>query len=129
MHNPVSHEELIRSAILAKKERSRIDCWPRIGISLKKVMAYVGGMEDLAKLLRADEGYADAYTIEEQIQRASDNIRSCIRAFENIHEVKIEIFTPLSRFEDHTKAFLQILKRPEEIAEEKERNKTTQIVI
>jgi hypothetical protein len=98
------------------RERDRLNKWPRIGIRLEKVMAVIGHMEDLARLLREDEGYAGMYTIEEQIQRASDNLRFSIRAFENMHEVKVEIFTPYSPFEDYSEAFLPYIKKPEENA-------------
>jgi len=60
------------------REKARLETWPRIGIRLEKVMAVTGHMEDLARLLREDEGYADMYTIEEQIQRASDRLRASI---------------------------------------------------
>lgn len=44
------------------RERDRLNKWPRIGIRLEKVMAVIGHMEDLARLLREDEGYAGMYS-------------------------------------------------------------------
>lgn len=98
------------------RERDRLDKWPRIGICLEKVMAVAGHMEDLARLLREDEGYADMYTIEEQIQRTSDRLRASIRMFEKAHQVKVEIFTPYSPFEDYTDQFISSIKKPEEVS-------------
>jgi len=97
-----------------KQERSRLISWPRVGICLEEVMAFMGRMENAARTLREDEQYAEMYTIEEQIQRASDNLRASIRAFEKIHEVKIEIFTFFSPFENHTKHFIATIKTPDE---------------
>lgn len=98
------------------EEKARLQIWPRIGIRLEKVMAVTGHMEDLARLLREDEGYAGMYTIEEQIQRASDRLRASIRIFEKAHQVKVEIFTPYSPFEDCTEQFIGSIKKPEEVS-------------
>ena len=97
-------------------EKARLEAWPRIGISLERVMSSIGRMEDVAKLLREDEGYADMYTIDEQIQRASDRLRSSIRTFERKYQVKIEIFTPYSPFDNQTKRFINSIKKPEEMS-------------
>ncbi|MBP9828580.1 MAG: hypothetical protein KBD04_00915 [Proteobacteria bacterium] len=103
-------------AALPAREKARLQIWPRIGIRLEKVMAVTGHMEDLARLLREDEGYAGMYTIEEQIQRASDRLRASIRIFEKAHQVKVEIFTPYSPFEDYTEQFIGSIKKPEEVS-------------
>lgn len=100
---------------IAKIEKDRLYKWPRIGISLEKVMAVVGQMEDISRTLREDEQYAESYTIEEQIQSASDKLRLSIRTFEKKHKVKIEIFTFFSPFQDHTDFFIAYLKDAEEI--------------
>jgi len=97
-------------------EKARLETWPRIGISLERVMSSMGRMEDVAKLLREDEGYTDMYTIEEQIQRVSDRLRSSIRTFERRYQVKIEIFTPYSPFENQTKRFISVIEKPEEMS-------------
>jgi len=102
--------------ISPKQERDRLDKWPKIGIKLEKVMRSAGRMEDVARLLREDEAYADMYTIEEQVQRASDRIRASIRDFEKHHQVKLEIFTPYSSFEDSSSQFIPNLKKPEEMS-------------
>lgn len=104
-----------KEEVLPKQERSRITTWPKIGICLEEVMAFMGRMENAARTLREDEQYAEMYTIEEQIQRASDNLRFSIRAFEKLHGVKIEIFTFYSPFENHTKHFIPTIKKPQEI--------------
>lgn len=104
-----------KDQVVPEDEKARLERWPRIGISLEKVMASVGHMEDVARLFREDEGYAGMYTIEEQIQRASDYLRASIRAFEKAHKVKIEIFTAYSPFEDHTDDFIGTIKKPEEM--------------
>lgn len=98
------------------QERERLAQWPRIGIRLEKVMAQAGQMEDVARLLREDEGYAGSYTIEEQIQRASDRLRTSIRAFEKNHRVKVEIFTAFSPFADYTDEFLPHIQKPGEMS-------------
>lgn len=98
------------------QERERLEKWPRIGIRLEKAMAQAGQMEDVARLLREDEGYAESYTIEEQIQRASDRLRASIRAFEKAHRVKIEIFTAFSPFADYTDEFLPHIQKPNEMS-------------
>lgn len=103
-------------AALPAREKAHLQIWPRIGIRLEKVMAVTGHMEDLARLLREDEGYAGMYTIEEQIQRASDRLRASIRIFEKAHQVKVEIFTPYSPFEDYTEQFIGSIKKPEEVS-------------
>jgi hypothetical protein len=100
-----------------KQERDRLDKWPKVGIRLEKIMRSAGRMEDVARLLREDESYADMYTIEEQVQRASDRIRASIRDFEKQHQVKIEIFTPYSPFEDNSSQFIPNIKKPEEMSE------------
>lgn len=87
-------------------------------MSLERVMAQAGNMEDVARLLREDEDYAEMYTIEEQVQRVSDRVRASIRAFEKHHQVKIEIFTPYSPFEDSSSQFIPTIKKPEEMSEE-----------
>lgn len=97
-------------------EKARLEAWPRIGISLERVMSSMGRMEDVARLLREDEEYAAMYTIEEQIQRVSDRLRFAIRTFERRHRVKIEIFTPYSPFENQTKRFLSAIEKPEEMS-------------
>lgn len=111
----MNQQEMILDDDLAVTERNRLQKWPRIGISLEKSMAAAGQMEDIARTLREDEQYAESYTIEEQIQSASDRLRTSIRAFERKHQVKIEIFTFFSPFKDHTDFFLQSLAKPEEI--------------
>lgn len=98
------------------QEKERLNHWPRVGIRLERVMAEAGQMEDVARLLREDEGYAGSYTIEEQIQRASDRLRASIRSFEKNHCVKLEIFTAFSPFADHTDDFLPYIKKPEEMS-------------
>lgn len=100
---------------LAKTQKNRLREWPRIGISLEKTLAAAGQMEDIARTLREDEHYAESYTIEEQIQSASDRLRASIRAFERAYRVKIEIFTFFSPFKDHTDFFIDFIKKPEEI--------------
>jgi len=102
--------------ICSIQERQRLKQWPRIGIRLEKVMAEAGQMEDVARLLREDEGYAESYTIEEQIQRASDRLRTSIRAFEKAHHVKVEIFTAFSPFADYTDEFLPHIQKPNEMS-------------
>lgn len=103
-----------KEQVSPNQERSRFTTWPKIGICLEEVMAFMGRMENAARTLREDEQYAEMYTIEEQIQRASDNLRASIRAFERIHEVKIEIFTFYSPFENYTEYFIPTIKKPEE---------------
>ncbi len=100
-----------------EQEKSRITTWPKVGICLEEVMAFMGRMENAARTLREDEQYAGMYTIEEQIQRVSDNLRASLRAFERMHEVKVEIFTFFSPFEDYTKHFIPTIKKPEELDE------------
>lgn len=101
--------------VLPRQERSRFTTWPKVGICLEEVMAFMGRMENAARTLREDEQYAEMYTIEEQIQRASDNLRFSIRTFEKLHGVKIEIFTFYSPFKNHTKQFIPTIKKPQEI--------------
>jgi len=55
------------------------------------------------------------YTIEEQIQRASDNPRISTRSFERIHKVKIEIFYLFSSLQNYTKPPTATIKIPDEI--------------
>ena len=112
------------------QERDRLDKWPKFGISLEKVMAEAGNMEDVARLLREDEHYAGMYTIDEQVQRVSDRVRASIRNFEKKRHVKLEIFTAYSPFEDHTDEFIPHIKKPEEMSDDiddndEERNETT----
>ncbi len=111
----MNQAELTKSETLSERERARLYEWPRIGICLERVMAAQGRMEDIARTLREDEKYAPSYTIEEQIQYASDRLRASIRAFEKAHKVKIEIFTFFSPFDDHTETFIESLQRPEEV--------------
>ena len=106
-----------KGEISSMQERDRLDKWPKVGIRLEKIMRSAGRREDVARLLREDEAYADMYTIEEQVQRASDRIRASIRGFEKQHQVKIEIFTPFSPFEDNSSQFIPSIKKPEEMSE------------
>lgn len=98
-----------------KQEKDRLEKWPRVGIRLEKVMAKAGNMEDVARLLREDEDYAEMYTIDEQVQRVSDRVRASIRDFEKQHHVKIEVFTAYSPFEDYSSQFIPSIKKPEEM--------------
>lgn len=100
-----------------EQERDRCYNWPKIGISLEKVLAEAGNMEDVARLLREDEDYTEMYTIEEQVQRASHRVRASIREFEKNRQVKVEIFTAYSPFDDYTDEFLPYIKKPEEMSD------------
>jgi len=100
------------------QERDRLDKWPKFGISLEKAMAEAGNMEDVARLLREDEHYAEMYTIDEQVQRASDRVRASIREFEKKRHVKLEIFTAYSPFDDYTDEFIPYIKKPEEMSDD-----------
>jgi len=99
-----------------EQERKRFYHWPKFGIRLEKVMAEAGNMEDVARLLREDEDYAEMYTIDEQVQRVSDRVRASIREFEKSRHVKLEIFTAFSPFSDYTDEFIPSIKKPEEMS-------------
>lgn len=119
-----------KEEVSPEQERDRCYNWPKLGISLERVLAEAGNMEDVARLLREDEDYTEMYTIDEQVQRASDRIRASIRAFEKKRHVKLEIFTAYSPFEDHTDEFIPHIKKPEEMSDDindndEERNETT----
>jgi hypothetical protein len=66
-------------------------------------------------VIREEGGFGAAYTIEEQVQRASDRIRLSIREFEYTNKVKIEQMTPHCPFEDITERFKRFLAIPREL--------------
>lgn len=106
---------LEKYGVQPEQKRSRLVLCPKVGICLEEVMAFMGRMENAVRTLREDEQYAEMYTIEEWIQRSSDNLPIFIRSFERIHKVKIEIFTFFSPFENYTKPFISTIKTPDEI--------------
>ena len=56
---------LEKYGVQPEQKRSRLVLWPKVGICLEEVMAFMGRMENAVRTLREDEQYAEMYTIEE----------------------------------------------------------------